>query len=256
MSQGLAVITGGDRGIGYSVAEGLAKRGVTVVLASPDAEAGAIAVADIPGSRHVATDVSDTASVAALAEDVLATGAPDILVNCAGINIDQGGSRIEGGVGAIVGDAERPEVGRGAGILEIDPRLVAATFEVNALGSLRVAQVFLPAMVERGSGRVVNVSSERGAFGLMERDGDGDAPGYQISKAALNAATVMLAHAVREHPDVLVNAACPGWTQTEMGGPFAERTVEQGAESVLHAVDLPAGGPSGRFFRDGEPLAW
>ncbi|MBV9959923.1 MAG: SDR family NAD(P)-dependent oxidoreductase, partial [Acidobacteria bacterium] len=99
--------------------------------------------------------------------------------------------------------------------------------------------------------RIVNVSSESGSLALM----GGGTPAYSVSKVALNAVTRMLASELRAS-QILVNSVCPGWVATEMGGADAPRTVEEGAASVMWAVELPDDGPTGGFFRDGEPLAW
>ncbi|MDQ3745205.1 MAG: SDR family NAD(P)-dependent oxidoreductase, partial [Acidobacteriota bacterium] len=99
--------------------------------------------------------------------------------------------------------------------------------------------------------RVVNVSSESGSLTSM----GGGTPAYSVSKVALNALTRMLADELRSSR-ILVNSVCPGWVATEMGGPQAPRTVEEGAASVVWAATLPDEGPTGGFFRDGEPLEW
>ena len=82
----------------------------------------------------------------------------------------------------------------------------------------------------------------------------GGTPAYSVTKAALNALTRILAAELRPH-GILVNAVCPGWVATDMGGPGG-RPVADGAASVLWAVDLPDDGPTGVFFRDGQPLPW
>ena len=101
-----------------------------------------------------------------------------------------------------------------------------------------------------GHGRLVNVSSGAGALTGM---GDG-APAYSVSKAALNALTLMLADALRRD-GVLVNAVCPGWVATDMGGPGG-RPVRDGASGIVWAATLPDDGPTGGFFRDGRPIPW
>jgi NAD(P)-dependent dehydrogenase (short-subunit alcohol dehydrogenase family) len=122
--------------------------------------------------------------------------------------------------------------------------------EVNFLGALRTCRAFLPAMIRAGYGRVVNVSSGYGSF---EEGLEGPAA-YSLSKAALNALTAKLASEVPG--DVKVNAACPGWVRKRMGGAGATRSVEKGAETIVWLATLPAGGPSGGFFRDRRRIAW
>jgi len=128
---------------------------------------------------------------------------------------------------------------------------VREAFETNTLGAWRMCQSFIPLLQKSGNARIVNVSSESGSLTVM----GGGTPAYSVSKVALNALTRMLADEVRGSR-ILVNSVCPGWVATEMGGPGAPRTVEEGAASVMWAVTLPDDGPTGGFFRDGEQLAW
>jgi len=102
-----------------------------------------------------------------------------------------------------------------------------------------------------GRGRVVNVSSGMGQL----IDMGGGWPAYRISKTALSALTCVLAAELRT-TQIKVNAVCPGWVRTDMGGPNAERTVEQGAETIVWLATLPEDGPTGGFFRDKRPIPW
>jgi NAD(P)-dependent dehydrogenase (short-subunit alcohol dehydrogenase family) len=113
-----------------------------------------------------------------------------------------------------------------------------------------MAQAFAPLLRASEHGRLVNVSSEAGSLASM----GGGTPAYALSKAGLNALTRMLAAELRSS-GVLVNAVCPGWVATDMGGPGG-RPVLEGAASVLWAIDLPDAGPTGGFFRDGRPVPW
>jgi NAD(P)-dependent dehydrogenase (short-subunit alcohol dehydrogenase family) len=131
-----------------------------------------------------------------------------------------------------------------------DLRVVTEALEVNLLGAWQTSLTLLPLLRASGHGRIVNVSSEAGSLASM----DGGAPAYSVSKAALNALTRMLAGDLRRD-GILVNAVCPGWVATDMGGPGG-RPVAEGAASVLWAVDLPDDGPTGGFFRDGRPIPW
>jgi NAD(P)-dependent dehydrogenase (short-subunit alcohol dehydrogenase family) len=136
------------------------------------------------------------------------------------------------------------------GILQVDEATAEEALEVNLLGALRTCQAFVPGMVARGYGRVVNVSSGGGS--ITE-----DVPGpgaYGFSKAGLNALTRMVANAVRG--DVKVNAACPGWVATDMGGRGAPRSPEQGADTIVWLATLPEDGPTDGFFRDRRPIPW
>ena len=124
------------------------------------------------------------------------------------------------------------------------------SFEIHFFGPLALCQALIPGMARRGYGRVVNVSS---GYGALSAGLPGDAA-YSLSKAALNALTLRLSKEVGR--GVKVNAACPGWVRTRMGGPEAPRSVEDGAATVVWLATLPASGPSGGFFRDGELLSW
>ena len=123
------------------------------------------------------------------------------------------------------------------------------TFETNTLGPLMVSQALIPLM--QGSGRVVNVSSGMGQLAEM----NGGYPGYRLSKAALNALTRILADEL-EDTSVKVNSVCPGWVKTDMGGPDAPRTPEQGVQTIVWLATLPDDGPTGGFFRDKQPIPW
>ncbi len=223
-----ALVTGANRGIGLAVAAGLGERGFRVLLGARDPARGAQAEAAMRSAgcdaRAVVLDVTDAATVdPALAA---AEGRLDVLVNNAGI--------FPGG---------RPS--------ELDLDVAERAWQVNALGSWRMAEAAIPLMRAGAWGRIVNVSSGAGSLASM----DASMPAYNVSKAALNAITRVLAAELRG-TGILVNAACPGWVRTDMGGPGAPRSPEQGAASVLWAVDLPDDGPTGGFFRDGRPLPW
>jgi NAD(P)-dependent dehydrogenase (short-subunit alcohol dehydrogenase family) len=127
---------------------------------------------------------------------------------------------------------------------------VRAAFETNALGAWRLVQALLPQLRASGEGRIVNVSSGAGS---LEGIGPGE-PAYRVSKAALNALTKMLAVELRRD-GILVNAVCPGWVATDMGG-AGGRPVEDGAAGIVWAATLPDDGPTGGFFRDGRPIPW
>jgi NAD(P)-dependent dehydrogenase (short-subunit alcohol dehydrogenase family) len=134
--------------------------------------------------------------------------------------------------------------------LDADLAVVRKVFDTNTLGAWRVSQAFLPLLRRSRHGRIVNVSSGAGAFASM----DGHAPAYSISKVALNALTCMLAAELRP-AGILVNAVCPGWVETDMGG-AGGRPVAEGAAGIVWAATLPDNGPSGGFFRDGKPIEW
>jgi NAD(P)-dependent dehydrogenase (short-subunit alcohol dehydrogenase family) len=228
----IALVTGANRGIGLEIARQLAAAGTTVLLTARDAakaEAAAAGLRGLPGrvAPH-ALDVADAASIARARAWAEATvGRLDVLVNNAGILYD------------TWQDASNADMTQ-----------VVEAWETNTLGPWRMAQAFLPLIRQSAHGRIVNVSSQAGSLAGM---GAGT-PAYSVSKAALNAFTRVLAGELRGS-GILVNAVCPGWVATEMGG-AGGRPVAEGAASVLWAVNLPDDGPTGGFFRDGQPLPW
>ena len=229
----VAVVTGAYRGIGLEVSRRLARLGFAVVLTARDARKGeeAAAALKLEGLDVVPfpLDVTDRQSVEAARLFVEERfGRLDVLVNNAAILYDSW---------------QRAETA--------DLETVREAFETNTLGAWRTAQAFIPLLTKGGHGRIVNVSSESGSLSVM----GGGTPAYGVSKVALNALTRMLAAELRP-ARVLVNSVCPGWVATEMGGADAPRTVEEGAAGIVWAATLPDDGPTGGFFRDGEPLAW
>ncbi|GAA2322050.1 SDR family oxidoreductase [Streptomyces hawaiiensis] len=229
----VSLVTGGNRGIGRETARQLAGLGHTVLLSArrpQDAERAAADLAPtVPGTllpcRLDVTDADDIRALARRMEEEF--GRLDVLVNNAAINYDTTQR-------AVSADLDE----------------VRHTLETNLFGAWRIMQTFLPLLRRSPHPRVVNVSSESGSLELMS----GGTPAYGVSKAALNALTCKLADELRAER-ILVNAVCPGWIATDMGGPGGD-PVEQGAAGIVWAATLPDSGPSGGFFRKGEPLAW
>lgn len=226
----LAVVTGANRGIGLEVSRQLAAKGLQVILASRDAGKGQTAAQSVSGPVTVhQLDVSDARSIRRFVSDVeSAFGRVDVLVNNAAILVGEDASVLE----CAVDDFRR-------------------SMETNVYGPLLLAQALIPGMIARRYGRVVNVSSGAGQLSSMGTY----APPYSLSKAALNALTRQLAAAAGGN-NVLVNAVDPGWVRTDMGGPDAARSVEQGADTVVWLATLPDNGPTGGFFHDRRPIAW
>jgi NAD(P)-dependent dehydrogenase (short-subunit alcohol dehydrogenase family) len=227
------VVTGANRGIGMEVCRQLSASGWRVVLTSRDEAKGRAAAAGLAkagGEIHFhPLDVTSAESVLRLRDFVGGRfGAADALINNAAILPDQYGR-----------------------VLEVEAADFRAAWETNVMGPLMLCQAFIPLMLERDYGRVVNVSSGAGQVESMIDD----MPTYRLSKIALNGLTLMLADRARGS-NVLVNAACPGWVRSDMGGPSAERSLEEGASGIVWLATLPDGGPSGGFFRDGQPIPW
>jgi len=232
-TQRTALVTGGNRGIGLAICDGLADRGLHVVMGSRDESNGEEAAAPIRergGSVRVEQlDVVETASIEACAERLAADDVTvDVLVNNAGVYPE--------------GDALATSIDQ-----------LDEAWTVNTRGPWLMVKAFVPDMVDRGYGRVVNVSSGSGSFG---EGMDTNHAAYSASKAALNALTMTLDNTLPEGPDVKVNSMGPGWVHTRMGGESAPRTPEEGADTALWLATLPENGPSGGFFRDREQIPW
>ncbi|MEM9934321.1 MAG: SDR family oxidoreductase [Bacteroidota bacterium] len=227
----IALVTGANRGIGKEVVRQLAEKGHEVILTSRNAEKGQQAVQELslPNIHFHQLDITQQASVDQLMSFVIDKfGRLDILVNNAGINYDTWQT------------AE-----------EADMENVKETLETNLIGAWRMAKACIPLMKEHSYGRMVNVSSGAGAISGM---GAGT-PAYSVSKAAMNVMSIKLA-AELMGSGILVNAICPGWVRTEMGGAGAPISIQEGAEGIIWAAELPQNGPTGGFFRDGKEIGF
>jgi NAD(P)-dependent dehydrogenase (short-subunit alcohol dehydrogenase family) len=228
---GVALVTGATRGIGREVARQLAERGYRVIVSARDlGKAEAFATEIGGGAIALELDVGDPASIAAAVTVVSADpGRLDVLVNNAGVGLDWGVPATE------------PDFG-----------VIAETAETNLFGAYRLAVGLLPLLRASDHPRIVNVSSGMGGITEM----GGWSPGYRLSKAGLNVVTRMLAVELADD-GFLVNSACPGFVKTDMGTPLgAWKSVEDGAAGIVWLATLPDDGPTGGFFRDGEPLAF
>jgi NAD(P)-dependent dehydrogenase (short-subunit alcohol dehydrogenase family) len=230
----IAIVTGGNRGLGREIARQLMKEDVFVVIGARDQAKGNEAIEAIRGRRSNAVcyplDVNDTKSVRRFVEAVDKNhGAPRILVNNAGVY---------------------PEA-TDAKIVDTPTSMWRETFETNLFGAVRMCREVVPLMKSVRTGRIVNISS---GLGQLHRMGEGSAA-YRVSKAALNALTCTLAAEVAG-TGILVNSMSPGWVKTDMGGEEAPRSVEEGAETAVWLCMLPSNGPTGQFFRDRKQIPW
>ncbi len=227
-----ALVTGANRGLGRETVRQLALKGFTVVLTSRSESGRAVAASfrreNLAVDFHQ-LDVADGQSIAELKEYLTERyDHLDVLVNNAGIHYDTFQNT-----------------------LTADFAIVEEAIQVNTLGPWRLSKALLPLLRKSDNGRIVNVSSSSGSFA----DSWPGTPAYSLSKAALNMLTKKMA-ADLEETNVKVNAVCPGWVRTDMGGPEAPRSVAEGAASILWAALLPQDGPTGGFFRDGEVANW
>lgn len=233
----IAIVTGASRGLGLATSEALAQRGFKVIMAMRSPEKAQKKMNELKMKDldvvPMKLDQSQEKSIHEFVEKIRQEyGFVDVLVNNAGILIDS-------------------DDGGNASIFKTKATTIQKTFTTNTLGPFLLTQKIFPLMKQEGYGRIVNVSS--GMAQLSEPQKASAA--YRLSKTALNMVTKLFASEVGDS-DICVNSISPGWVKTDMGGPNADRTVEQGIKGIIWAATLPKGGPNGGFFRDGESLAW
>jgi NAD(P)-dependent dehydrogenase (short-subunit alcohol dehydrogenase family) len=249
----VALVTGANKGIGLQIAKDLAANGFTVLVGSRNLENGETAAGSIEGdARAVQLDVTDLASIAAAAERIQGEmGRLDVLVNNAGI------SHAEGPEGAL---ADRPleEIVESGRLSVVSLEEVHTVFETNVFGIIAVTQALLPLLREAPAARIVNVASSGGSLTLNSDPTNRHRAmfgTYSASKAAANAVTVAFA-AELESAGIKVNAACPGFTATDLNNFRGTRTVEQAAREPVRLALIGPDGPTGTFSNEDGPLPW
>jgi len=229
------LVTGGNRGIGLEIVKGMLSKGYKVLMGGRDEESGLEAKKDtVGGDLHIIEMPLDneTAIVDALVRTEAVYGPIDILINNAGVLDDTPWD-------------------------EVNAETLAKSMQVNVNAPLSLIQQTLPQMIDRGFGRIINVSSSYGSFA----EGLKGPLSYAMSKAALNALTVKMAAVVDEASDsgslnVKVNSMTPGWVHTRMGGSDAPKTPKEGADTAIWLATIEEGGPHGQFLKDREPIDW
>jgi NAD(P)-dependent dehydrogenase (short-subunit alcohol dehydrogenase family) len=229
----IAVVTGANRGIGFEICKELSNVGCHVVLTSRDEGKGKQAAAKLDADKknivYHKLDVTDSKDIETLRDWLLKMyGRVDILINNAGIYLDEGIS-----------------------VFNVDENILKKTIDINFYGAFNVCRALVPIMKQNGYGRIVNISSGYGAMSEM----GGYHAAYRISKAALNALTLIMADELREF-DIKVNAVCPGWVNTDMGGNMAPVSAEKAAKDTVHVALMDEKGHTGRFFRHKKTIEW
>ncbi|MEO0756033.1 MAG: SDR family NAD(P)-dependent oxidoreductase [Cyanobacteria bacterium J06648_16] len=224
MAQKRALVTGGNRGIGFAIAKALLAKEHQVIISARSLESAEKASTQLSDTViPIELDVTYDGSIQQAVKTIQAGGeALDILINNAGIYPDEG-----------------------VNILTIPRDLLSLTLNTNTFGPIRMVQACLPLLKKSTDARIVNVSSGYGEISGLSAD----VPSYCLSKLALNGATIMLAEALAGE-GIVVNSICPGWVRTDMGGESAPRSPEEGADTAVWlATDAPRS-ESGKFWRD------
>ena len=263
------LVTGGNRGIGFEICRQLDELGYRVILGSRDLEKGKEAARSLSGNTVICQlDVTDDLSILNLSEFVKTSfGKLDVLINNAGIGAGKDHENtILGRVKSTMENhfntawrmvrVVKPLLkkagigGRAAGAGNVSLMSVKKVMETNFYGAWRMIQAFIPLLLKSEKGRIINISSGMGELKSLT----GVYPGYSMSKASLNALTIMFSNELEEK-GIMVNAMCPGWVRTDMGGADAPRHVSQGADTAVW-LTTESEIPTGKFFRDRKEINW
>ena len=243
MTEGrIAIVTGGNRGLGFEIGRQLAQQDITVLLAARNRTRGKAAARRLRGEglivEFIQLDVTKAEQIKKAAAEIRRRyGKLDILVNNAGISIDGAHGR------------NSTET--------VSTKALRKTFNVNFFGLVELTQKLLPLIRKSDAGRIVNLSSILGSMMVHSREGGMSYKpfAYDVSKTAMNVFTIHLAAALAG-TNVKVNSVHPGWIRTDMGGPGALLSPDEGARTVVRLATLGAEGPTGRFFYGNDELPW
>ena len=227
-----ALVTGGNRGIGFAIAQGLLNQGFQVIITSRSLDKARKAAGKlssfgqvIPIELNIVDDNSINQAFQSIQSQI---DKLDVLINNAGIYPDEG-----------------------VNILNIDRLLLHKTLNINTFGALSMVQEFLPLLKKSSDARIINISSGFGEINGLSSD----YPSYCLSKLALNGATIMLSQALRSQ-NIVVNAICPGWVKTDMGGSSAPRTPELRADTAVWLATEAPRNETGKYWRDRKVISY
>ncbi len=264
------LVTGANRGIGLEICRQLAQSGHRVILTSRDEVRGKEAAASIKGTVIAKQlDVTNELSVQRLYKELNSIyGTMDVLINNAGVGTDSElyrHNRYERAklfvkshlsiaytsIRNLMPIAKKAGItGKRPGALDIDISSVKNIMETNLYGPWRLIQAFTPMLEKSNDGQIINISSGMGSYSQLS----GYYSGYSLSKYSLNALTIMLTNEL-SYKGIRINAMCPGWVKTRMGGPNAPLNVSEGADTAVWLVNLD-GSTTGKFFRRRKEIEW
>lgn len=244
LQQRIALITGGNRGIGFETAKKLAEQGIKVVIGVRDQHKGEQAVTALKALGAEADYVIYDTSMPDAAQTVANTlesryGKLDILINNAGILKED-----------LIGQNNS---------LTVDQDTLKTTFEANFFAVIALTQALLPLLQRSPAGRIVNLTSILGSQTLHSTPNSpievAKGLAYNASKSALNMFTIHLAHALKD-TSIKVNSAHPGWVKTELGGPHAPMEISDSWKTSVRLATLDEQGPNGGYFHEDQTLPW
>jgi len=235
----VALITGGNKGLGFETARQLGRLGYTVLIGARDSERGTQAAAKLQelgvNAYFIELDVTDQATIEATVQKITTEfGKLDVLVNNAGI-----------------GDRHK--------FTDLSLADLKKSFDTNFFGAFAVSQAVLPLIEKSDAPRIVNVSSSIGSITLHSDPDSGVYPlkalAYSSSKTALNQLTTHLAFTLK-HTPAKVNSVCPGFVATDFNGGYGDLTPEQGSRIIVRYATLAEDGPTGGYFNEQGPIPW